>query len=81
MTPNEEREALISRKDERAEIIGYIVAAQPVEIHRPMTLAEAINFVAGLTESKDTVRVQLEGGMILRWDDCVDLRRRYKDQL
>ena len=45
---------------------------QAVEIHRPMTLAEAINFVAGLTESKDTIRVQLEGGMILRWDDCVD---------
>jgi hypothetical protein len=44
---------------------------------RLIRLAEAINFVAGLTESKDTVRVQLEGGMILRWSDCVDLKRRY----
>ena len=81
MTPDEERDALVSRKDEQAEIIGYIVAGQPVEIHRPMTLAEAITFVADLTESKDTIRVQLEGGMILRWDDCVDLKRRYKDML
>jgi hypothetical protein len=81
MTPHEEREALISRKDEQAVVIGYIVNGDPVdEIDRPMTVAEAINFVAGLTESKDTVRVQLEGGMILRWSDCVDLKRRYKDQ-
>jgi hypothetical protein len=71
--------AIFRRRRDPAKIVGAAIG-HISERHQPVSLGAAILLLADMTDSADA-HIDLGDGETLSHDDCVALKRRYKDEL